>query len=407
MADFYHAGSITTLHRLGRSKPERLIAELELYSLVRPIALILPALYTDVMSEAMKGIREALKNAKFIREVVLALGPATDDEFRQVAHFMSALPQEVTIIHTDGTRIRELYRTLEESGLSPGQNGKGRSAWTAYGYVIASGRSSCIALHDCDIQNYNLDLLGRLCYPVVSPTLDYVFCKGFYARVTEKMHGRVTRLFVFPLVRALQRMVANPFLDFLESFRYPLAGEFSMTVDVARINRIPWDWGLEVGMLAEVYRNYSTKRICQVDIAENYEHKHQALSAEDPSTGLMKMSIDIAKSIFRTLASEGVVFSDGFFKSLMANYLKLAEDSIVKYESDAAINGLVYDRHEESMTVDAFTRSIMEASRTIMENPLGAPMIHNWNRVISAIPGILERLKAIVDEDRKLAKFAA
>jgi len=403
MADFYHAGSITTLHRLGRPKPERLMAELELYSLVRPIALVLPALYSDVMSEAMKGIREELKGAKFIREIVLALGPATDDEFTHASEFMSALPQEVTILHTGGARLKELYRTLEENGVSPGRDGKGRSAWTAYGYVIASGKSSCIALHDCDIQNYSLDLLGRLCYPVASPTLDYVFCKGFYARVTEKMHGRVTRLFVFPLVKALQKMVPNPFLDFLEGFRYPLAGEFSMTVDVARINRIPWDWGLEVGMLAEVYRNYSAKRICQVDIAENYEHKHQILSSEDPSTGLMKMSIDIAKSLFRTLASEGVVFSDGFFKSLMANYLKLAEDSIVKYESDAAINGLSFDRHDENMTVDAFTRSIMEAARTIMENPLGAPLIPNWNRVISATPGILERLKAVVDEDRKLA----
>jgi len=55
------------------------------------------------------------------------------------------------------------------------------------------------------------------------------------------------------------------------------------------------------------------------------------------------------------------------------------------------------------MTVDAFTRSIMEAARTIMENPLGAPLIPNWNRVISATPGILERLKAVVDEDRKSA----
>ena len=403
MADFHHAGAITTLHRLGKPKPERLLAELELYSLVRPTALVLPALYSDVMSEAMRGIREALGQARFIRQIVLSLGPATDDEFRNVKEFMSVLPQETTIVHTGGRRIQELYRTLEDRGVSPGQNGKGRSAWTAYGYVLSSSRSSMIALHDCDIQNYSLDLLGRLCYPVASPTLDYVFCKGFYARVTDRMHGRVTRLFLSPLVKALHRMALHhPFLDFLDSFRYPLSGEFSMAMDVARINRIPWDWGLEVGMLSEVYRNYSTKRICQVDIAENYEHKHQSLSAEDTSTGLMKMSIDIAKSIFRSLASEGMVFSDGFFKSLMAAYLKMAEDSIVKYESDAAINGLIYDRHEEAMMVDAFTRSIIEAARTIMENPLGAPMIPNWNRVISATPGILERLKAVVEEDNKL-----
>jgi len=403
MADFYHSGAITTLHKLGKPKSERLLAELELYSLVRPIALVLPALYSDVMSEAMKGIREELGKARFIREIVLALGPATDEEFRNTKEFLSVLPQETTIIHTSGMRMKELYRMLEEKGVSPGLDGKGRSAWTAYGYVLASGRSGMIALHDCDIQNYNLDLLGRLCYPVVSPTLDYVFCKGFYARVTDRMHGRVTRLFLGPLVKALQKMTSShPFLDFLDSFRYPLAGEFSMTIDVARINRIPWDWGLEVGMLSEVYRNYSTKRICQVDIAENYEHKHQVLSADDPSTGLMKMSIDIAKSIFRSLASEGLVFSDGFFKSLMASYLRMAEDSIVKYESDAAINGLIFDRHEEAMIVDTFTKSIIEAARTIMENPLGAPMIPNWNRVISATPGILERLKAVVEEDNKL-----
>jgi len=404
MADFYHAGAITTFHRLGRPKTERLVAELELYSLARPIALVLPALCTDVRSDAMKGIVEELKGARFLREIVLALGPASDEEFREVKEFMSTLPQDVTIIHTGGRRISELYRTLEEKGVSPGQDGKGRSAWTAYGYVISSGRSSVIALHDCDIQNYSIELLERLCYPVVSPTLDYVFCKGYYARVTDRMHGRVTRLFLGPLVKALQKMTSShPFLDFLDSFRYPLAGEFSMTMDVARINRIPWDWGLEVGMLAEVYRNYSAKRICQVDIAENYEHKHQPLSAEDPSTGLMKMSIDIAKSIFRTLASEGVVFSDGFFKSLMAAYLKMAEDNIVKYEGDAAINGLFFDRHEEARMVDAFTHSIIDAASTIMENPLGAPMIPNWNRVISATPGILERLKAIVEEDNKLS----
>ena len=240
MADFYHAGAITTFHRLGRPKTERLVAELELYSLARPIALVLPALCTDVRSDAMKGIVEELKGARFLREIVLALGPASDEEFREVKEFMSTLPQDVTIIHTGGRRISELYRTLEEKGVSPGQDGKGRSAWTAYGYVISSGRSSVIALHDCDIQNYSIELLERLCYPVVSPTLDYVFCKGYYARVTDRMHGRVTRLFLAPLVRALQRMCKDrPFLDFLDSFRYPLAGEFSMTIDVARINRIP------------------------------------------------------------------------------------------------------------------------------------------------------------------------
>jgi glucosyl-3-phosphoglycerate synthase len=167
------------------------------------------------------------------------------------------------------------------------------------------------------------------------------------------------------------------------------------------VNRIPWDWGLEVGSLAEVYRNYSPRRVCQVDIAATYEHKHQVLSAEDPKKGLMKMTVDICKSIFRTLASEGVVFSDGLFKSLSAAYLRNAEDTIMKYEADAAINGLVFDRHEEAKAVEAFTRAISLAAETFMQNPLGAPLIPNWNRVTSAIPGILNMLKKAVDEDNK------
>jgi len=250
--------------------------------------------------------------------------------------------------------------------------------------------------------SYGREMLARLCYPVVNPNLDYVFCKGFYSRVTNKMHGRVTRLMVTPLVRSLQQLVGpHQFLGFLDSFRYPLAGEFCMTIDMARVNRIPWDWGLEVGSLAEVYRNYSPRRVCQVDIAATYEHKHQALSAEDPEKGLMKMTVDICKSVFRTLASEGVAFSAGLFRSLSVAYLRNAEDTIVKYEADAAINGLEFDRHEEAKAVEAFTRAITIAAEAFMENPMASPLIPNWNRVTSAIPGILDMLKKAVDEDNK------
>ena len=64
-------------------------------------------------------------------------------------------------------------------------------------------------------------------------------------------------------------------------------------------------------MLAEVYRNASVRRVCQVDIAETYEHKHQSLSQDDSSAGLNRMARDICKSLLRTLAMEGVVFGAG------------------------------------------------------------------------------------------------
>jgi glucosyl-3-phosphoglycerate synthase len=403
MTDFFQTGVITTLHQIGKPSLDYLESELFSFSKVHPVALVLPALYSEFEGPAMPGIVQELAKVKYLNEIVLTLDNATEKDFRKVQAFMAPIPTEIRIVHNNGKRVSEIYETLKRHGLDVGQPGKGRSAWMAYGYVLARDRSNVIALHDCDIVTYSRELLARLCYPVANPNLNYVFCKGYYSRVTSKMHGRVTRLLVTPLVRSLQQLVGHHgFLDFLDSFRYPLAGEFCMNTELARVNRIPWDWGLEVGSLAEVYRNYSPRRVCQVDIAGTYEHKHQTLAAAEVDKGLMKMTIDICKSIFRTLASEGVVFSDGFFNSLYVSYLRQAEDTIMKYEADAMINGLTFDLHEETKSVEAFTQAIAIAAKTFAENSMNAaPLIPNWNRVSAAIPDILEMLKIAVDEDNK------
>lgn len=401
MADFHQTGIITTLHRLGSPGLERLEGELETHSRRRPVALVLPALYSEFEGPAMPKIVSELAKIRYLGQIVVALGRASEAQYRLAADFLKPLGDTVRILHIEGKPVQEVLKTLERNGVNAGEDGKGRATWLAYGYVIAAGKADIIALHDCDILTYNRELLARLCYPVVNPDLDYVFCKGFYSRVTDKLHGRVTRLLITPLTRSLIKLVGeNPFLVFLDSFRYPLAGEFCMMTDVARVNRIPWDWGLEVGVLAEVLRNYSPRRICQVDIAENYEHKHQALSAEDPAKGLMRMSVDICKSLYRTLASEGVVFSDGFFKSLQVTYLRMAEDTIMRYEADAAINGLSFDRHSEALAVESFSRAIVQAAQKFTEKPMGTPLIPNWNRVTAAVPGILEMMLTAVEGRR-------
>ncbi|MEW6409636.1 MAG: glycosyl transferase [Nitrospirota bacterium] len=402
MSDFYQTGVIATFHRLGKLNLEKIESELNWYAQQRPIALVLPSLYSEIEGEALKDIIRELKEVKYLREIVVTLGQSNEEEFKHAKEFFSVLPQKVRIIWNDGKRVQNLYTLLEEQGLSAGIDGKGRSTWMSYGYIIAVGECDVIALHDCDILTYNREMLARLCYPVTNPNLDYEFCKGFYSRVTDRMHGRVTRLLVTPLIRALEKLLGYlPLLVYFDSFRYPLAGEFSMITDLARVNRIPGDWGLEVSVLAEVYRNCAIRRICQVDLCENYEHKHQELSPEDPEKGLMKMAVDITKSLFRTLASEGVIFSEGLFKTLIATYLRTSQDMLKRYEDDCAINGLFFDRHEEGTAVEAFTRGIRIAGQTIMEDPLGAPLIPSWSRVTSAIPDIPNMIKEAVEEDNK------
>ncbi len=400
MSDFYQTGVIATFHRLSANERESIELKLERYTVEHPIALVLPSLYSELQGQALQNIVNELKKVSYIKEVVVTLGPSSEKEFNEAKAFFSILPQKTRVIWNNGKRMKKIYKSIESEDLPTGLEGKGRSAWMAYGYVLSQHQFSAIALHDCDIVTYSKDLLSRLCYPVTNPSMDYDFCKGFYTRVTDKMHGRATRLLVTPLIRALQKILGyHPLLVFFDSFRYILAGEFSMDVNLARINRIPGDWGLEVGTLAEVYRNTSINRVCQVDIAENYEHKHQALSPEDASKGLHKMSVDICKSIFRTLASEGVIFSDGFFKTLMATYVRTAQDMLKRYEDDASVNGLLFDRHEESLAVETFTQGLKKASDLIVKDPLGAPLIASWDRVTAAIPGILDTIRESVEAD--------
>lgn len=402
MSDFYQTGVVATFHRLGRLNLEKIEAELSWYSQERPIALVLPSLYSELEGDALKGIVRELKGAKYIREIVVTLGPASGEEFKYAKKFFSELPQKTSILWNTGDNMDSVYKAIEEAGLPTGEPGKGRQAWMAYGYVLSQQDFHVIALHDCDILTYTRDLLARLCYPVANPNLDYDFCKGYYSRVSDRLHGRATRLLVTPLIRSIHKIIGyHPLLAFFDSFRYPLAGEFAMDIDMARVNKIPGDWGLEVGVLAEVYRNTSLRRVCQVDIADNYEHKHQILSAEDATKGLHKMCVDISKSIFRTLASEGIVFSDGFFKTLVSTYVRTAQDMLKRYEDDAAINGLFFDRHEESLAVDTFTKGIKKAAEIITEDPLGVPLIASWDRVTSAIPDILGMIKKAVEEDNK------
>ena len=402
MGDFHQTGVVATFHRLGKGGTEKIEQDLIRFSKYRPIALVLPSLYSELEGEALKHILNELKEVKYISQIIVSLGSASYENFKHAKEFFSVLPQDVKIIWNDGERIQSIYKLLEKEGIGAGEDGKGRSTWMAYGYILAKGKAHVIALHDCDILTYNREMLARLCYPIASPNLNYEFCKGYYSRVTDRMHGRVTRLFVTPLIRTLIKLLGHiPILVFWDSFRYPLAGEFSMITHLARVNMIPGDWGLEMGVLAEVYRNCTVERVCQVDISENYDHKHQPLSADDPNKGLLKMAIDIAKSMFRTLASEGIIFSEGFFKTLMITYLRTAQDTIKRYEDDAEINGLFFDRHAEVMAVEAFTKAIKIASENIMEDPLKVQLIPSWHRVTSAIPNILELVEKSVDEDNR------
>ncbi len=407
MSDFHQTGTITTLHRLGPTEIDRLEAELRVHAHARPIALVLPCLFDELRDTALEGIIETLRKVPYLHQVVVCVdGAERREDFDQMRAAFEGVPtldgRGAVLIWSDGPRLRAIQERLRAEGLDPGARGKGRATWLAYGYVLATAEAHVVAVHDCDIRDYPRELLARLCFPTVHPNLNYEFAKGYYGRVTDRLYGRVTRLFMTPLLRAMKSVLGPvPLLDYLDSFRYPLAGECAMTTDLVRINRIPSDWGLEVGVLAEVFRNCSAKRICQVELVENYEHKHRQLSEHDPTTGLHKMVVDIASSLIRNLASYGVQFDAGFLNTLIAAYLRTAQDAVARYSDDAALNGLVFDRHEEEVAVETFARALRTAGLSFVHDPMGAPQIPNWSRVTSALPDLLDELRAAVEADRR------
>src|SRR5690606_26760841 len=127
-------------------------------------------------------------------------------------------------------RLQSIQAQLQSEGLCMGDPGKGRNVWFCLGYILASGKTRSVALHDCDIVTYHRELLARLVYPVAHPNFNYTFCKGYYSRIAQgRINGRVSRLLVTPLLRALSKIFGPPeHLDCLDSCRYPLAGSFSL-----------------------------------------------------------------------------------------------------------------------------------------------------------------------------------
>lgn len=400
MADFFQTGAIATLHRLGPTNLNRLESELCEFAQNTPIALVLPCHVRELGTPALRLILKELRGARYLKEIVVGIDGASPRDWRRARKIFASLPDRPMLLWNNGPRMQRIYAQLQEADLDIGPQGKGRNVWTCFGYVLASEKSVMVASHDCDITTYSRELLARLCYPVAHPHLGFDFCKGYTARYSTKLHGRVMRLLFTPLMRSLEAILGlQPLLVYLDTFRYPLSGEMCLDLDLVRRVRVPSDWGLEVGMLAEVYRNSAARAICQSELAERYDHKHQELSIRDNEKGLNKMAVDVTKTIFRVMAAEGIKLDSGLFDTLLSAFVRKAEDTLRHYNADAAVNGLHYDRHEEEQAVATFAKSIRVAARAFADDPLGTPLIPNWNRVQSALPNLLEELQEAVRLD--------
>jgi glucosyl-3-phosphoglycerate synthase len=346
MSDFAQAGLICTLQRLNESHLTRLEEELTALAEDRPIVLVLPCHGGDLDKPALVSILAELTGAEFLREIVVSLNGIDREIFLQAQERLSRLPQHVTVLWNE-----------RPGAPAPALVGKGGNVAAAFAFLAERPDWQVVVTQDCDVASFRRSDLARLCYAVAHPQLDYRFAKMYYSRVTDRLYGRVSRLFLAPLLHAVVRVAGHvPLIDFLLSFRYPLAGEVAMARDVAASLRPSAGWGLEIGQLCEVFRHIDPRDVCQVDGGTGYDHKHQAAA-----TSLAGMAEEIARELFRQLAAEGLPIDAGFRRAIGRAYRGEATLALRRSASLALINRIPFDEAAEATIVEGFAARLEAA----------------------------------------------
>lgn len=396
MADF-HYNVLQTFSLLAGENLSLMEEKIAQASKKAPVGILIPALFRDLSSDAMKNIINVLSEIKYLKHVYIALDQATEEQYNQAKNIIAPLKEKGVLIWNDSPEVKKVIDEIDEC-LALGPRGKGRAVWIALGYIIGKGDVSVIAFHDADIITFSKAFVARLIYPVMD--LGFQFSKGYYIRYNTKFFGRVTRLFYYPLIRTFKDILGSTeYLEYLSDFRYPLSGEFATYVSQAKMLRYPSDWGIEVGLLSEIFRVVRTSQVCQVELVERYDHKHQDVGL-GIDNGLNKMATDIARTLFSHLSSNGVILTHDMLTTIRLTYLKHARESVGYYESYAKMYAslISYDFHEELTIIESFAKTIEAASVDFHNHSYGSPMIPAWKRVEIAIDGIIDRLITAVDK---------
>jgi glucosyl-3-phosphoglycerate synthase len=322
---------VTTLHDLTDPAPR---------TPTDRAAVVVPMTEREYAGLAAERVLSELEHVAPEKVIVPLRAPA--DRIGQFHDWLAEFDLPLETLWCTGPRVETM---LDEHGLD-GERGKGRDVWLAVGQALDA---EYVVVHDADTKTYSRQYVPRLLYPLLD---GHEFSKGYYARVENgRLYGRLFRLFYAPLVRTLAEAHDAPILDYLEAFRYALAGEFAATSDLLRNVRFQRSWGLEVGTLGEAFREAGFRRSAQVDLGA-YEHDHRAVGGP---TGLSDMSERVGEALFHTVADHGV---EPDFSDLADRYRGTGYDYVRRYATDAGYNGLAYDRGDEREQVETYAAAI-------------------------------------------------
>ena len=169
--------------------------------------------------------------------------------------------------------------------------GKGDNLWRG----LTAARGDIVCFVDADSADFGPHFVHRLVEPLSDAAVEYV--KGSYRRpwregneVKASGGGRVTSLLARPLLRRFY-----PELAWLDQ---PLAGEMAARRSLFEAVPFTTGYGLEIGLLIDIYRRVGAAAITQVDL-------HSRQNRHRPLEELAPMSDAILESVAARLAEEG------------------------------------------------------------------------------------------------------
>ena len=237
------------------------------------ISLALPALNEEkTVGKVIETIKTALMDKGPLLDEIVLIDSRSTDRTREIAESLGV----PVYIH------QELLKDYGE------RRGKGEALWKSL--YVTSG--DILLWIDTDIVNIH----PRFVYGVIGPLLSdprVQFVKGFYKRplkVGDKVQagggGRVTELTARPML--------NLFYPELSGVIQPLSGEYGGRRQALEQMHFFSGYGVEIGLLTEMFEKFGLSSIAQVDLLERIHHNQ-------PLEALSKMSFVILQALMRRL----------------------------------------------------------------------------------------------------------
>jgi glucosyl-3-phosphoglycerate synthase len=369
MADFYQHAALATLHHLAVPEQEKRNEELKQWVKKRPVALLLPALFAEMERPALPSILEEVSGIDYIEDVVMSMNRMSASQQKVVEQIArrQLKGKRLHLINNDSAEWQTIFKKINDENLGVFRQGKGTNIWSGLLYLTALKQHYGVVSHDTDIMNYTSSLLAKLTFPLVHPEMGYNFCKGYYSRVTDRLHGRLTRLFIFPLLAVLEELSPDSvYLKQIRAYRYPLSGEFSGNLEIMSELDLPSGWGLEVATLASISKGGI--EACQIDLGFHFEHRHRPLENKlEDQTGLIQAAREVVQALlYEYEKAEGCNIKKSV-EELQKRYQHKAEQWLVRYRHTALINGIHFDEFSENEAIQLFTNCLGKLEYNLKE----------------------------------------